>query len=145
MRLTARAAPFLLPLGMAAFATSALASPGRGSGPANRRQAAGSGADPGQENPAERKAVRGAPLDEPNANESPELREVHRFEEQAFPRFWARRAEDSEPDDAALPLPPGLTGRWGGTGDIPRQLRSPEVPARTDKRLLRRDPRGPSR
>ena len=134
MRLTERAAPFLLPLGIAAFATSALASPGRAAGPpTSAGKAAGSGADPGQENPAERKAVRGAPLDEPNASESPELREVHRFEERAFPRLGPSELLDSEPDDAALPLPPGLPGRWVGTGDIPRQLRSPEVPARSDK------------
>jgi membrane-bound lytic murein transglycosylase D len=134
MRLTARAAPFLIPLGMAAFAPSGLAAPGRGASPAaSAGKPAGTAADPVQENPAERKAVRGAPLDEPGANESPELREVHRFEEQAFPRFGARELEDAEPDDAALPLPPGLTGRWGGTGDIPQQLRSPEGPSRGDK------------
>ena len=55
-------------------------------------------------NPAERKAVRGAPLDEPDGNESPELRELHRFEEQAFPRSGAPELRDAEPDDAALPL-----------------------------------------
>jgi membrane-bound lytic murein transglycosylase D len=130
MRLTARAAQFLIPIGIAAFATSALAGPGRASGPATSDNA---GADPVQENPAERKAVRGAPLEEPDANESPELREVHRFEARAFPRLGGPELLDAQPDDAALPLPPGLTGRWGGTGDIPRQLRSPEVPARTDK------------
>jgi membrane-bound lytic murein transglycosylase D len=134
MRLTARAAPFLIPIGMAAFATSAQAAPGRGSSPGvSVGKPAGAAAEPVQENPAERKAVRGAPLDEPGANESPELREVHRFEEQAFPRSGPPELQDAEPDDAALPLPPGLTGRWGGTGDIPRQLRSPEVPARGDK------------
>ena len=130
MRLTARAAQFLIPIGIAAFATSALAGPGRASGPATSDNA---GADPVQENPAERKAVRGAPLEEADANESPELREVHRFEARAFPRLGGPELLDAQPDDAALPLPPGLTGRWGGTGDIPRQLRSPEVPARTDK------------
>jgi len=122
MRLTARAAPILIPIGVVAFATSVLAG-----------QPAGPAADPIQENPAERKAVRGAPVDELDANESPELREVHRFEERAFPRLGAPELLDAEPDDAALPLPPGLTGRWGGTGDIPRQLRSPETPARGDK------------
>jgi membrane-bound lytic murein transglycosylase D len=136
MRLTARAAPFLIPIGVAAFATAALAGqpPARGSSPAGTvGKPAGLGADPSQENSAERKAVRGVPLQEPDANESPELREVHRFEERAFPRLGAPELRDAEPDDAALPLPPGLTGRWGGTGDIPRQLRSPEVPARSDK------------
>jgi membrane-bound lytic murein transglycosylase D len=138
MRLTARAAPFLILIGMAAFVTSALAGQpsARGSGAAATRgsgRAAGPGADPIQENPAERKAVRGSPLDESDGNESPELREVHRFEARAFPRLGTSELLDVEPDDAALPLPPGLTGRWGGTGDLPRQLRSPEVPARSDK------------
>ena len=140
MRLTVRAAPFLIPIGVAAFATSALAGQpsARGSGPpVAAGKAAWPGADPSQENPAERKAVRGAALEEPDANESPELRDVHRFEERAFPRFGAPELRDAEPDDAALPLPPGLTGRWGGTGDIPRQLRSPEVPVRSDKAASR--------
>ena len=137
MRLTARAALLLIPIGMATFATSALAdqSSARRSRPTTTSSAgqAFGPADPVQENSAERKAVRGAALDEPDANESPELREVHRFEERAFPRFGPPDLRDAEPDDAALPLPPGLTGRWGGTGDIPRQLRSPEVPGRSDK------------
>jgi len=124
MRLTVRAAPFLIPIGVAAFATSALAGQpsARGSGPpVAAGKAAWPGADPSQENPAERKAVRGAALEEPDANESPELRDVHRFEERAFPRFGA----------------PELRDRWGGTGDIPRQLRSPEVPVRSDKAASR--------
>ena len=136
MRLTAHAAQFLIPIGVATFATSALAGPGRASGPAttgSAGKAAEAGADPVQENSAERKAVRGAPLEEAEANESPELREVHRFEARAFPRLGEPELLDAQPDDAALPLPPGLTGRWGGTGDIPRQLRSPEGPTRTDK------------
>ena len=138
MRLTARASPFLILTGMAAFATPALAGQpsARGSGPAATRssgKAGGTGADAIQENPAERKAVRGIPLDELDGNESPELREVHRFEARAFPRLGTSDLLDVEPDDAALPLPPGLTGRWGGTGDLPQQLRSPESPARSDK------------
>ncbi|MGA7740515.1 MAG: LysM peptidoglycan-binding domain-containing protein [Polyangia bacterium] len=138
MRLTARAALILVPIGVAASAPSALAGQpsGRGPGPAatkNAGKAAESGADPIQENPAERKAVRGSPLDDLDANESPELREVHRFEARAFPRLGAPELLDVEPDDVAAPLPPGLTGRWGGTGDLPWQLRSPEIAARGDK------------
>jgi len=133
MRLTARTARFSIPIGMAVLATSAWAAPSRSSSPAaSADNAAAPGADV-QESPAERKAVRGTPVDDSDANESPELREVHRFEEQAFPRFGAPDLQDVEPDDAALPLPPGLPGRWGGTGDIPRQMRSPEVPNRGDK------------
>ena len=71
MRLTARAVPFLIPIGMAALATSALAGPGRGPSPPAAGGKAGPGPEPVQENPAERKAVRGAPLDESDANESP--------------------------------------------------------------------------
>ena len=74
---------------------------------------------------AERKAVRGIALESPEASESPELRAMRRFEEQAFPRPGAF-PPGPEPDDVPRPLPPGLEGRWGGTGDIPRELRSPE-------------------
>lgn len=74
---------------------------------------------------AERKAVRGVALDEGETTETPELRALHRFEEQAFPRGGALPST-VEPDDAPKALPPGLQGRWGGTGDIPRELRSPE-------------------
>ena len=78
-----------------------------------------------RESLAERKAVRGVALEGSETSESPELRAMRRFEEQAFPRPGAARP-GPEPDDAPQPLPPGLEGRWGGTGDIPRELRSPE-------------------
>jgi membrane-bound lytic murein transglycosylase D len=80
---------------------------------------------PTRESFAERKAVRGVALEGSETSESPELRALRRFEEQAFPRHGAVPSADM-PDDAAAPLPPGLEGRWGGTGDIPRELRSPE-------------------
>ncbi len=51
---------------------------------------------------------------------------MRRFEEQAFPRPGAFIPGPPEPDDVPKALPPGLEGRWGGTGDIPRELRSPE-------------------
>ena len=73
----------------------------------------------------ERKPVRGIALESPEASESPELRAMRRFDEQAFPRPGAF-PPGPEPDDVPRPLPPGLQGRWGGTGDIPRDLRSPE-------------------
>ena len=75
---------------------------------------------------AERKAVRGVALEGPESSESPELRAMRRFEEQAFPRPGVVVPGAPEPDDAPKALPPGLEGRWGGTGDIPRELRSPE-------------------
>jgi membrane-bound lytic murein transglycosylase D len=80
---------------------------------------------PAKESLAERKAVRGVALQESEAAESPELRALRRFEEDAFPKGgFLPNTTDS--DDAAKPLPPGLQGRWGGTGDLPRELRSPE-------------------
>lgn len=74
---------------------------------------------------AERKAVRGVALEESETTETPELRALRRFEEQAFPR-GGDIPTSMEPDDEPKSLPPGLQGRWGGTGDIPRELRSPE-------------------
>jgi membrane-bound lytic murein transglycosylase D len=125
MRLTMRAAPFAILLGMAVPCAWAAPPVLRGAGKA-------AALEPAQESPAERKAVRGAALDEPEA-ETPELREVRRFEEQAFPRMGMPTLRGAEPDSAALPLPPALKGHWGGTGDIPRELRSPEVQAPSDK------------
>jgi membrane-bound lytic murein transglycosylase D len=81
---------------------------------------------PTKESFAERKAVRGVALEGSETSETPELRAMRRFEEEAFPRHGASPASPPEPDDAAKSLPPGLEGRWGGTGDIPRELRSPE-------------------
>ncbi len=81
---------------------------------------------PTKESFAERKAVRGVALEGSESSESPELRALRHFEEQAFPRHGAAPPNTELPDDAAQPLPPGLEGRWGGTGDIPRELRSPE-------------------
>ena len=73
---------------------------------------------------AERRAVRGIALEGTETSETPELRAMRRFEEEAFPRQGV--PGQPEPDDTAKGLPPGLEGRWGGTGDIPRELRSPE-------------------
>jgi membrane-bound lytic murein transglycosylase D len=75
---------------------------------------------PGEESLAERRAVRGAPVDDVAAPETPELRELRRFEEQTFPRSGAPRPSGG---DAALPAP-ALPGSWGGSGDVPPELRS---------------------
>lgn len=76
---------------------------------------------------AERRAVRGVALEESQVSETPELRALRRFEEEAFPHNGAGvPAGLPEPDDSPQSLPPGLQGRWGGTGDIPKELRSPE-------------------
>jgi membrane-bound lytic murein transglycosylase D len=82
---------------------------------------------PVEESLAERRAVRGAPVDDASAApESPELREVRRFEEQAFPR-----------GGAVAPAPEGgvagdvqLQGHWGGSGDVPPEARTEIAPAR---------------
>jgi membrane-bound lytic murein transglycosylase D len=81
---------------------------------------------PTRESFAERRAVRGVALEGAETSEAPELRAMRRFEEEAFPRQGAAGPIQPEPDDSAKGLPPGLEGRWGGTGDIPRELRSPE-------------------
>jgi membrane-bound lytic murein transglycosylase D len=85
---------------------------------------------PDEENSSERRAVRGVALDEPGSGESPELRELRRFEERAFPRGGGAPIPDpgSIDDEAGdgRAAPPALRGHWGGTGDIPADLRSPD-------------------
>jgi membrane-bound lytic murein transglycosylase D len=80
-----------------------------------------------EESAAERRAVRGVPVEDSTLSESPELREVRRFEQGAFPRDRAPAgvASDGPTDVVPPPLPAGMDGRWGGTGDIPPELRSP--------------------
>lgn len=133
MRPGQHAALFLIPFGMAVCVPRALVGQTSGRATSPPGKAAPSPEPPAQENAAERKAVRGSALPELDASETPELREVRRFEEQAFPRSGMPSLLGIEPDDAALPLPPALKGRWGGTGDIPRELRSPEAPTANDR------------
>ena len=78
---------------------------------------------PGEERASERRAVRGRALDE-DGGESPELRELRRFEEQAFPRGPVVSRPDAEGGETDSPPP--LPGHWGGSGDIPPELRSPD-------------------
>ena len=105
----ARHALILLALSVA---TPALAGPGR--------------APVVEESAAERRAVRGVPVEDAVLSESPELRELRRFEEGAFPRDRAAITGSDGPTDVVPPpLPGGLEGRWGGSGDIPPELRSP--------------------
>jgi membrane-bound lytic murein transglycosylase D len=92
------------------------------SGP--RRSSSGGGSTaPVEESASERRAVRGSALDE-DGGESAELRELRRFEEQAFPRGPIVSRPDAEGGSADPPTP--LPGHWGGSGDIPPELRSPE-------------------
>jgi membrane-bound lytic murein transglycosylase D len=90
-------------------------------GPAAKPRPAASTREPGEESLSERRAVRGVPVDDVTTPETPELRELRRFEEQAFPRTGAPRPSAG---DATLPAP-ALPGSWGGSGDVPPELRSP--------------------
>lgn len=109
-----------LAAGGKAFARDTLSSPG------GSRAALQAPAPPTRESFAERRAVRGVAMEGSETSETPELRAMRRFEEEAFPRQGTVIPGQPEPDDSARSLPPGLEGRWGGTGDIPRELRSPE-------------------
>jgi membrane-bound lytic murein transglycosylase D len=91
---------------------------------ANVRAGRVAGAPATKESFAERRAVRGIALEGEDTSETPELRALRQFEEQAFPKHGPPIAP--QPDDVAKPLPPGLEGQWGGTGDVPRELRSPQ-------------------
>lgn len=78
----------------------------------------------------ERRAVRGVPLEEALINESPELRELRRFEARTFSRspgpplpIRIYEPEDGRGADAAND---DLKGRWSGSGDVPPVLRTPE-------------------
>jgi membrane-bound lytic murein transglycosylase D len=77
-----------------------------------------------EESAAERRAVRGVPVEDATLSESPELRDVRRFEEAAFPRDRASITRSDRASDV-VPPPLPLEGRWGGSGDIPPELRSP--------------------
>jgi membrane-bound lytic murein transglycosylase D len=126
-----------------AFAASAKVARARDSlGPQAGARSLPSPAAPVKESFAERKAVRGVALEESEVTETPELRALKRFEAQAFPRTGGVVPRSNDGDDVAKPLPPGLQGRWGGTGDIPRELRSPDravtpPPAKANQDWLR--------
>jgi membrane-bound lytic murein transglycosylase D len=90
-------------------------------------RSAGGPADPPERSLAERRAVRGAAVDDDDtaaAVETPELREIRRFEEAAFPKSGTPGAAASSDADGVLP-PTSLPGEWGGSGDVPAELRSP--------------------
>ena len=68
-----------------------------------------------EESSAERRAVRGVPVDDATLSESPELRDVRRFEEGAFPRDRASITRQDGPTDVVPPpRPGGGEGRWSG-------------------------------
>ena len=86
---------------------------------------------PVEESASERRAVRGVPVDD--GSESPELRDLRRFEEQAFPRSDLAKPgrESFRGDGAPAELGGVLRGRWSGSGDLPPEVRSPDSTART--------------
>ncbi|MEO8213775.1 MAG: transglycosylase SLT domain-containing protein, partial [Myxococcales bacterium] len=122
----------ILPVAPAARAGDTAGGAGRGTGFPSK---AGSSKGAGTRAPAgaacdttlsQRRAVRGTPVEE--GVESPELNELRRFEEQAFPRPGSNPAPASTADsDAIMEAPPPLPGRWEGTGDVPEAVRAPET------------------
>jgi membrane-bound lytic murein transglycosylase D len=85
--------------------------------------------DPHEQSLSERRAVRGVAVDDVAATESAELREIRRFEEQAFPKPGTPESAAAAVHATDGPLPPtSLPGQWGGSGDVPAELRSPEAP-----------------
>lgn len=94
-----------------------------------KKNSGGAAASP-EESQSQRRAVRGVAIDEPS--ESPELGELRRFEEQAFPRSRGEAADAAGWDTPSEPQPP-LPGRWEGSGDVPEVLRSPESAVSRDR------------
>ena len=111
-------------LAIALSLSAGTAARARGAAPA---RAAGGPADPPDRSLAERRAVRGVAVDDDQAAaamESPELREIRRFEQAAFPHLGGGAAATGGDGDGVLP-PSSLPGEWGGSGDVPAELRSP--------------------
>jgi membrane-bound lytic murein transglycosylase D len=127
MALAARTAPRLILVGGLLASGWAQAGPTGAVAGSRRPPAVAKGpALPVEESLSERRAVRGAPVDDPSAApESPELRELRRFEEQAFPRGGPVVPAPVD-DNGEVPLP----GHWGGTGDVPPEVRTEPRPAR---------------
>ena len=141
-------------------ATSAIAAPQPA--PAKRTTQP---SQPVEESLTERRAVRGVAVDDVGSAETPELREIRRFEELAFPRGTGGRPAPAGGDAQPAALP----GSWGGSGDaVPgapaargdgaaapdsdwlRALKLPDFPVRWDPPVLRyldyfkNDPKGRS-
>jgi len=108
-------------LGSAGVARSAPAAKPQGA--AGKKAGGGPAASP-EESQNERRAVRGVALDGPT--ESPELGELRRFEEEAFPHARGQTSDDGAWDTPSEPQP-ALPGRWDGSGDVPEVLRSPDL------------------
>ena len=76
--------------------------------------------------------MRGVPVDDVAATETPELREIRRFEEQAFPKPGGPETATPGAATKARRPPSALPGEWGGSGDVPAEVRSPQSAARVD-------------
>ena len=119
-----------------ASAVAGAASPASGGGRAGgkdtgrsagaKRDKGGSTLSTGEESPSERRAVRGVALDAATG-ESAELKELRRFEEQAFPRGQV----PSPGSESGGPEAGQLRGSWTGTGDLPAELRTPDPAQKT--------------
>jgi len=130
-------APVILPVislgswGGSAWAASSTAAAKKPAGAAR----AATVPPPVEESASERRAVRGVPVDD--GSESPELRDLRRFEEQAFPRSESAslgRDTLGGPFGGAGAVPElggPLRGRWSGSGDLPPEVRTPDSTART--------------
>ncbi len=116
-------------LGPAFGAARASAAPAR---PASAQSAQAGAADPADRSLAERRAVRGSPVDDVAATETPELREIRRFEEQAFPKPGGPETTTPGRSNDGTAAPSALPGEWGGSGDVPAEVRSPQSAARVD-------------
>ncbi len=115
------------------LAASGSALVGRAAVAAPAQPTASSPRDPREQSLSERRAVRGVAVDDIATSESPELREIRRFEAQAFPKSDGPSTTTPGIHAADGPLPPtSLPGQWGGSGDVPAELRSPEPAARPD-------------
>ena len=117
-------------LGPAFGATRASAAPARPASAQPRSDIRG--ARSGDRSLAERRAVRGIPVDDVAATETPELREIRRFEEQAFPKPGGPETTTPGRSNEGAPAPSALPGEWGGSGDVPAEVRSPQSAARVD-------------
>jgi len=114
-------------IGCSAITFSFLVAGGTATAHGAPARAAAGPPDPPDRSLAERRAVRGAAVDDDDsaaAVESAELREIRRFEEAAFPRPGSGAAAGASDEDGVLP-PSSLPGEWGGSGDVPAELRSP--------------------
>jgi hypothetical protein len=82
--------------------------------------------DPGEESLAERRAVRGSPVDECRF---PRRRSCASCGASRSKRFRAAARRGRRPSTRPCPRR-RCPGSWGGSGDVPPELRSPDAAAR---------------